>query len=303
VRLLTRSDFDGICCAVLLKELGLMDEMVYAHPKDLQDGKIPVTENDILANVPFVTGCGLWFDHHSSEMERNNLEGKYEGLSKEAPSAARVIYDYYGSEKLERFGELLEYVDKVDSAQLSEEEILNPTGWILLGFLCDPRTGLGYLKTYNISNLEYCRQLVDMIRTMSIDEILAHPDTQERIAFYSESTEKAKQFYKTCTWMDGPIAISDFRIAGMAPPSNRFLVYSLYPEANISIRMIDGKDGQFTSFSVGYSVLNRTATIDVGSLMLKYGGGGHKAVGTCQVPYEKAEETLHEIIDAIKACS
>jgi hypothetical protein len=301
MRLLTRSDFDGICCAVLLKELGLMTEMVYAHPKDLQDGKVPVTENDILANVPFVPGCGLWFDHHSSEMERNDLEGKYEGLSKEAPSAARVIAEYYGDEKLAKFEELLKYVDKIDSAQLSQEEILDPTGWILLGFLCDPRTGLGYHKSFTISNLQFVHNLVEMIGEMTIEEILAHPDTKERSDLYFESTEKAKKFYKTCTWMDGPIVISDFRIAGMAPPSNRFLIYSLYPEANLSIRMIDGKDGEFVSFSVGYSILNRTATVDVGSLMLKYGGGGHKVVGTCQVPYEEAEDALHEMSDFIKS--
>jgi hypothetical protein len=300
MRLLTRSDFDGICCAVLLKELGLMDEMVYAHPKDLQDGKVPVTENDILANVPFVPGCGLWFDHHSSEMERNDIDGRYEGLSKAAPSAARVICDYYGPEKFARFEELLEYVDKVDSAQLTEDEILNPTGWVLLGFLCDPRTGLGYHKGYAISNLQFCRDLVDMIGEMSIDEILAHPDTKERTDFYFESTEKAKKFYKTCTWLDGQIVISDFRIAGMAPPSNRFLIYSLYPEANLSIRMIDGKDGEFVSFSVGYSILNRSAKVDVGSLMLKYGGGGHKVVGTCQVPYEEAEGALHDMVAFIQ---
>lgn len=126
MRLLTRSDFDGICCAVLLKELGLMTEMVYAHPKDLQDGKVPVTQHDILANVPYVPGCGLWFDHHSSEMERNDLNGNYQGLSKQAPSAARVICDYYGMDKLARFSELVEYVDKVDSAQLTEDEILHP---------------------------------------------------------------------------------------------------------------------------------------------------------------------------------
>ena len=301
MRLLTRSDFDGICCAVLLKELGLMNEMVYAHPKDLQDGKVPVSSNDILANVPYVPGCGLWFDHHSSEMERNDLQGRFEGSSKAAPSAARVIYDYYGAEKLSRFDELLTYVDKVDSAQLSQEEILNPTGWVLLGFLCDPRTGLGYYKNFNVSNLQFCYKVVDMIGSMSIDEILAHPDVKERSDLYFESTEKAKKFYRNCTWMDGPIAISDFRIAGMAPPSNRFLVYSLYPEANISIRMIDGKNGEFVSFSVGYSVLNRTSTVDVGSLMLKYGGGGHKVVGTCQVPYEQAEDALHDMVEFIKA--
>jgi hypothetical protein len=211
-----------------------------------------------------------------------------------------VIADYYGMEKLEKFSELLEYADKIDSAQLSLDEILNPTGWVLLGFLCDPRTGLGYLKTYRISNLEFCRNLVDMIGDMSIDEILAHPDVKERADFYFDSTEKAKKFYKTCSWMDGDVVISDFRIAGMAPPSNRFLIYSLYPDANLSIRMIDGKDGEFVSFSVGYSILNRTATVDVGSLMLKYGGGGHKVVGTCQVPYEDAETILDEMLAAVR---
>ena len=301
MRLMTRSDFDGMCCAVLLKELGLMTEMVYAHPKDLQDGKVPVTENDILANVPFVPGCGLWFDHHSSEMERNDLDGRYEGLSKVAPSAARVISDYYNDDRLARFEDLLKYVDKVDSAQLTQDEVLNPTGWILLGFLCDPRTGLGYHKSFTISSLQFCTNLVDLIGEISIDEVLVHPDTKERIDLYFESTEKARKFYKTCSWMDGPIIISDFRIAGLTPPSNRFLIYSLYPDANISIRMIDGKGGEFVSLSVGHSILNRTSTVDVGSLMLKYGGGGHKVVGTCQVPYEKAEETLQEIVDFIKA--
>lgn len=300
MRLLTRSDFDGICCAVLLKELGLMTEMVYAHPKDLQDGKIPVTKNDILANVPYVHGCGLWFDHHSSEMERNDLAGNFDGLSEAAPSAARVISNYYGAEKFARFSELLEYVDKVDSAQLTRDEILNPSGWVLLGYLCDPRTGLGYHKTFTVSNLQFCLNLVEMIGNMTIDEILAHPDTRERIDLYFASTEKAKKFYQSCSWMEGPVVISDFRIAGMSPPSNRFLIYSLFPEANISIRLLDGKEGGFVSFSVGHSILKRTSRVDVGSLMLKYGGGGHKAVGTCQVAYERAEDVLHEMVDFIK---
>jgi len=284
-----------------LKELGLVDEMVYAHPKDLQDGKIPVTQNDILANVPFVPGCGLWFDHHSSEQERNDLTGRYEGLSKTAPSTARVISDYYGADKFSRFEELLEQVDKIDSAQLTEAEILDPTGWVLLGFLADPRTGLGYYQGFRISNLEFCLKMVEMIRTMTIDQIMAHPDTVERIKLYFENTEKAVTFYRNCSWVDGSIVVSDFRIVGLAPPSNRFLIYSLYPEANISIRMMDGKNSEFVSISVGHSILNRTATVDVGSLMLKYGGGGHKAVGTCQVPYEEAENILDEMIEFIKS--
>jgi len=300
MRLLTRSDFDGICCAVLLKELGLMDEMVYAHPKDLQDGKIPVTKNDILANVPYVPGCGLWFDHHSSEQERLQLAGKYEGRSTMAPSAARVIYDYYGAGKLSRFGEMLQYVDKVDSARLTEEEILSPTGWILLGFICDPRTGLGYHKDYRISNLAFMSDLVEHIRTKGITEILSLPDTLERIALYRQNDRAAREFLLARSRMDGPVLITDARGAEEIPPSNRFLVYSLFPETNISIRLIDGKGKEFVSISVGYSILNRTATIDVGSLMLKYGGGGHKAVGTCQVPREHADHVLKEIVEICK---
>lgn len=300
MRLLTRSDFDGICCAVLLKEMGLMHEMVYAHPKDLQDGKVPVDKDDILANVPFVPGCGLWFDHHSSEHERLELEGKYEGCSKSAPSAARVVSDYYGVEKFGRFKEMLEYVDRVDSGQLTEYEILSPTGWVLLGFICDPRTGLGYHKSYRISNLAYMNDLVEHIRTKSIEEILNLPDTRERIERYRANDQKAREFLREKSRICGPVLVTDGRGAEDIPPSNRFLIYSLYPETNISIRMIDGRGKEFVAISVGYSILNRTATVDVGSLMLKYGGGGHKKVGTCQVPYSQAETVLNELIEACK---
>jgi hypothetical protein len=298
MRLLTRSDFDGICCAVLLKELGLMDEMVYAHPKDLQDGKIAVGSNDILANVPYVPGCGLWFDHHSSEQERLQLIGKYEGESISAPSAARVISNYFNSPKLSRFAEMLHSVDKVDSADLTEDEILNPAGWVLLGFICDPRTGLGYHRDYRISNLAFMCDLVDHIRTKNIEEILSLPDTKERIAIYQENDQKAREFLKNYSRVEGSVLVTDARGVEDLPPSNRFLVYSLFPETNISIRMIDGKGKEFVSISVGYSILNRTAIIDVGSLMLKYGGGGHKAVGTCQVPYNMADVALKQILSA-----
>ena len=301
MRLLTRSDFDGICCAVLLKDLGLMEEMVYAHPKDLQDGKVPVGPNDILANVPYVSGCGLWFDHHSSEHERLELEGKYEGSSKAAPSAARVICDYYGTDKFLQFKEMLEYVDRVDSGQVTEAEILDPQGWILLGFICDPRTGLGYHKGYRISNLAYMNELVDHIRTKTIDEILSLPDTQERIERYKANDQMAREYLGQHSCVDGPVLITDARGSAEIPPSNRFLVYSLYPDTNISIRMIDGRGKEFVAISVGYSILNRTATVDVGSLMLKYGGGGHKKVGTCQVPYDQADSVLQSLIEACKA--
>ncbi|MDY0189931.1 MAG: exopolyphosphatase [Desulfuromonas sp.] len=300
MRLLTRSDFDGIACAALLKELGVIDSMEYAHPKDLQDGKIAVCENDVLANVPYVPGCGLWFDHHSSEMERLALDGKYTGCSCNALSAARVIYDYYKDPRLEKFAEMLQYVDRVDSAQLSEEEILNPSGWVLLGFICDPRTGLGYHKSFTISNLSLMKNLMEALRTETIDTIMANADIQERVQMYFENDARCKEFLQQNTRVDGSIAITDARGLTEMPPGNRFLVYSMFPDTNISIRMIDGRGKEFVSISVGYSILNRSATINVGSLMLKYGGGGHQAVGTCQVPYADADRVLAEMIEVIK---
>lgn len=300
MRLLTRSDFDGIACAVLLKEIGLIEDMVYAHPKDLQDGKIKVDENDILANVPYVEGCGLWFDHHSSEKERLDLQGKYQGRSEHAPSAARVICNYYGADRFTKFAEMLEHVDKVDSAQLTEEEILNPTGWVLLGFICDPRTGLGYHKDYRISNLQLMRDLMDYLGNMPIDDILALPDIRERVDRYMENDRMCRKFLLERSKQDGPIIITDARGAEEIPPGNRFLIYSLFPETNISIRLIDGRGKEFVAISVGYSILNRTSEVNVGSLMLRYGGGGHKSVGTCQVPYAAADQVLKEMVAAIK---
>ncbi len=300
MRLLTRSDFDGICCAVLLRDLGVIDEMVYAHPKDLQDGKIEVTENDVLANVPFVEGAGMWFDHHASEDERLSMVA-FKGVSDAAPSTARLIYDYYqGHDKLARFDEMMKYVDKVDSADLTEDEILNPTGWVLLGFICDPRTGLGYHQDFKNSNLQLMQSLVEYIGNMSIEEILAHSDVKERVDRYFDNDAKCSVFVKENSRADGPVVITDTRGKSDMPPGNRFLVYSLYPDTNISIRVMDVKGGEAVSISVGHSITNRTSELDVGSLLLKYGGGGHKKVGTCQVSVDEADKVLDEIIAACK---
>ncbi len=300
MRLLTRSDFDGICCAVLLEELGVVDEMVYAHPKDLQDGKIKVTENDVLANVPFVEGAGMWFDHHASEDERLSMVA-FKGASDEAPSTARLIFDYYqGHDKLSKFDEMMKYVDKLDSADLVEDEILNPAGWVMLGFICDPRTGLGFHQDFTSSNLQLMQDLVQYIRTLNIDDILAHSDVKERVDVYLESNARCKEFIKENSRADGPVVITDTRVIADMPPGNRFLVYSIFPEANVSIRVLNVKGGEAVSISVGHSILNRTSEVDVGSLLLRYGGGGHKKVGTCQVPVAEADNALKEIIDACK---
>lgn len=298
MRLITRSDFDGLACGALLKEAGIIDSWKFAHPKDLQDGLIEVTENDCLANVPYVEGCGLWFDHHSSEHERNALEGKYKGESRLTPSCARIIYDYYGGkERFSHFDDMMEAVDKVDSGNLTIDDIQNPEDWVLIGFLMDPRTGLGRWRNFTISNYQLMEQLIEACRTMTTAEILALPDVKERIEVYFEQTNKFKEMVAAHTRVDGNVIISDLRGVDPIYSGNRFMIYSMYPEQNISVWIVNGKGGLGCSCAVGYSILNRTSNVDVGSLMLKYGGGGHKAVGTCQFDDETMDAQIASLLD------
>ncbi|MBO5986515.1 MAG: exopolyphosphatase [Lachnospiraceae bacterium] len=302
MRLITRSDFDGLVCGALLLEAGVVDSWKFAHPKDLQDGLVPVTEDDCLANVPYVEGCGLWFDHHSSEHERLELAGKYKGDSRLTPSCARIVYEYYGGkDRFPEFDEIMEAVDKVDSGNLTIEEIQNPTGWILIGFLMDPRTGLGRWRQFTISNYQLMEKLMHSCRTMSTEEILNLPDMKERIAVYFEQDEKFREMVKAHTVVDGNVLISDLRGVDPIYSGNRFLIYSMYPEQNISVWIVNGKGGFGCSAAVGYSILNKTSTVDVGRLMLKYGGGGHKKVGTCQFTDENMATELPKMIDELKS--
>ncbi len=302
MRLLTRADFDGMVCAVLLKEAGVTDAIDFAHPKDMQDGMIEVTENDAVVNLPYAEGCGLWFDHHSSEAERNRFaEGTFIGAIGEAPSTARLIYDYYGGrEKFGRFEDLLQAVDKADSAMFSREEILNPTGWVMLSFLLDPRTGLGRETDFRIGYRDFLSEMIDHCRSKSLEEIMALPDVKEREKRYLAQNEKFIEMVKEHTDVDGNVIITDLRGVTDIYSGNRFIVYSLYPEQNVSIWLVDGKDRQNCVFAVGHSIINRTCQADIGSILLEHGGGGHKKVGTCQVLHEMSEQVLHEICSKLQ---
>ncbi len=304
MRLVTRSDFDGLACAVFLKEAGVVDSYQFVHPKDLQDGAFETNENDCLANVPFVEGCGLWFDHHSSEKERDLHKGKYKGDSRPCPSAAHIVYDYYGGEeRFPNFGALLQAVDKVDSANLTADEILNPKDWVLLGFLMDPRTGLGRFRNFRISNYQLMMELIDWCRTMDIEEILNLPDVKERVELYHEQSALFKEMVCAHTQVRGKVIISDLRGLETIYTGNRFMIYSLYQEQNISAWIVSGRGGQGCSVAVGHSVLNRTSKVNVGALMLKYGGGGHDVVGTCQFPDETMSEQVEKLLDELVTLS
>lgn len=303
MRLLTRSDFDGLICAVLLKEIGLLDEWKFVHPKDVQDGAVEVGPNDILANVPYAPGCGIWFDHHSSEKERHSFNFTFTGASEEKPSCARVIWDYYGGHQRfpARFDEMMTYVDKCDSGNLTLEEIVSPSGWVMLSFIMDPRTGLGRYRDYRISNYQLMMDLVEMCRSHPVQDILANPDVQERVGRYNEQDALFRRMIRDVARLEGKTLILDLRDQEEIYTGNRFTPYALFPDCNLSIQIIWGKDRQNTVFTVGHSILNRTSEVDVGSLMLKYGGGGHFRVGTCQVANDQAEDVLKELVSRINA--
>lgn len=304
-RLITRSDMDGLICAILLKEIGLVDMITFAHPKDMQDGIIEVGPSDITTNLPYVHGVGMCFDHHSSEVERNaGARPDNYIIDPSAPSAARVVYDYFGGkEKFKNVSDdMMIAVDKADSAGFTREDILDAKGWELLSFLMDARTGLGRFRDFNISNYQLMMKLVDYCREHhDINEILELPDVKERVDIYEAHKVKARAQIESCAKLHGKLVVLDLRREHTIWACNRFLVYALFPNCNISIHVLWGKNQQNTVFATGKSILNRTSNTHVGKLMLKYGGGGHEAAGTCQVDNEQAEKVLGELIAQINA--
>ncbi|MDR2688530.1 MAG: exopolyphosphatase [Azoarcus sp.] len=300
-RLVTRSDFDGLVCAVLLNELELIDEIKFVHPKDMQDGKVDITPRDITTNLPYVAAAHLVFDHHLSETLRNPGEHKNYIIDPEAPSAARVVYDYYGGKQ--RFPDIADdmmiAVDKADSAQYVREEILDPQGWVLLNYLMDARTGLGRFREFRISNYALMMDLIKYCRNHGIDEILALPDVRERVELYFEHTAKAREQLQRCSTVYANLVVLDLRQEETIFATNRFMIYALFPQTNISIHVLWGLQKQNTVFAVGKSILDRGSRTNVGELMLKYGGGGHHAAGTCQVANDKADTVLKELIAQI----
>lgn len=300
-RLVTRSDFDGLTCAILLKDLDLINDIKFVHPKDMQDGKITITNQDITTNLPYVEGVGLAFDHHFSETLRNQEIKANHIIDPNAPSAARVVYNYFGGK--EKFPdislEMMEAVDKADSAQFSIEEVLHPQNWVLLNFLMDARTGLGRFRDFRISNYNLMMHLIDYCKEHSIDQILELPDVKERVEVYFEQEEKFKEQIQRCAKIYKNLIVLDLRAEETIYAGNRFIIYALFPDCNISIHTLWGLQKQNTVFAVGKSIFNRTCPTNIGELMLKYGGGGHANAGTCQIVNDQADQVLKELITQI----
>ena len=302
-RLVTRSDFDGLVCAVLFNELNLIDEVVFAHPKDMQDGKVPITKRDIITNLPFVSGAYMVFDHHDSEITRNSSDLPNHIIVIDAPSASRVVYNHYGGKAAfpNITEEMMNAVDQADAAQYSKEDILNPQNWTLLNYIMDSRTGLGRFHDFRISNQELMMDLIEYCRSLNIDQLLALPDVVERLKLYHQSTARAKEQILHCSKQYNNLVVLDLRQEETIWAVNRFMIYALFPSTNISIHVNNGVQKKYIVFATGKSIIDRGSKTHVGNLMLQFGGGGHRAAGTCQVSNEKAEAVLKNLIEQINA--
>jgi nanoRNase/pAp phosphatase (c-di-AMP/oligoRNAs hydrolase) len=300
-RLVTRSDFDGLVCAALLKHLGILDDVKFVHPKDVQDGKVEIGAGDITTNLPYHPGVHIAFDHHHSETIRVAGHPANHVIVPGADSAARVVYEHFGgATSFPGIEDLMDAVDKSDAAQFTLGEILHPTGWVLLNFLMDPRTGLGRFRNFRISNYQLMMQLIDACTTTSVEDILATPDVAERVDLYFEHADLAVEQIKRCATVHGNLVVLDLREEEVIHPTNRFTLYALFPQCNISIHVLWGLRQQNTVFATGKSILDRSSRTNIGELMLSYGGGGHDAAGTCQVSNTRAPKVLGELIERIK---
>ncbi|MDB5807841.1 MAG: putative exopolyphosphatase-like protein [Betaproteobacteria bacterium] len=302
-RLITRSDFDGLVCAVLLNELDLIDDIKFVHPKDMQDGLVAVTNRDITTNLPYVPSAHLAFDHHLSETMRIAGERPNHIIHADAPSAARVVFEHYGGKKAfpRVSDEMMDAVDKADSAQFTLDEINDPKGWVLLNYVMDARTGLGRFRNFRISNYALMMDLIDYCRDHTIEQILALPDVAERVELYKEQAPQAIAQIRRCAKIHANLIVLDLRNEETIYATNRFMLYAMYPQANMSIHCMWGPEKAKTVFATGKSIVNRSSKTNVGELMLKHGGGGHMNAGTCQVSNEAAEGVLQDLITIINA--
>lgn len=300
MNLITRSDFDGLTCAVLLREVEIIEKITFAHPRDIQDRTTEVTPSDILTNLPYHPNCGMWFDHHSSEVNTTEVSEDFEGRYEVAPSAARVIANHYQSHRFHKYEFLLDQVDKIDSADLTVEDVIDPTGYVLLSYILDPRTGLGRYHDYGISNKDLMHRMIELIPNYTAKEILGMLDMRQRIKRYFEQEHEFESMLRAKSRVDANVVITDTRGMKKVPTGNRFLIYTLFPQTNVSVRVIDGREGKNVAITLGHNIFNRSCNTDVGELCSRHGGGGHRGAGTAQVEADFAEDTLDAIIEALK---
>jgi len=294
MRLITRGDLDGLTSAVLISEMETIDSIELIHPQDITDKRFIVHSDDVLANLPYHPNCLMWFDHHLLTDSNEKPPDNFKGMYRQAPSTARVILEYYNSPKLQRFDTLVAETDRMDSATLNVDDVLNPKDYILLGYTMDPRTGLGSFQDYFLD-------LVNALRTSTIAEILNMPEVVKRVERIKTEWEMFQELTLQHSRMVANVVVTDFRKVSPIPIGNRFLVYILFPDANVSVRIHWGPNKTQVAVVVGHAIFNRTCKITVGEMLSEYGGGGHFGAGSALLWEESADQAIEEIIRKLQS--
>ncbi len=293
MRLVTRADLDGVTAAVLISTVEAVDSIELIHPQDITDGRFEIRPQDIMANLPYHPAAALWFDHHELTGSNRLPPVDYRGRHRIAPSVARVIYEHYRDERLARYAALVDETDRFDSAHLTREEVLNPQGVILLGFTIDSRTGLGRFK-------EYFLQLVSWLKPLPVTEVLRQPEVVERIERMRESDLNFLSLLRAHSRREGNVLVTDFRDLDPPPVGNRFLVYTLFPDTNVSLRLQWGPGKKSVAATLGHNIFNRTSRADCGRICSDHGGGGHRGAAACLLEAATADAQAAEIVARLR---
>jgi len=295
MRLVTRPDLDGLTCAVLLSECETIDAVELVHPQDVSERRVSIGPSDILANVPYHPACGMWFDNHLLTDPKAMPPAGFKGRYGKAPSAARLVYEHYASSHpgIARHEKLVAETDRLDSAQLTLEDVVSPAGYVLLGFTLDPRTGLGSLR-------EYFDVLLPALRQKPIEAVLALPEVRERTERMRQQDQAFKDAALAHSRLEQNVVLTDFRPLDPIPVGNRFLIFTLFPKASVAVRLQRGPDRERVAVSAGRSILNRGSKANIGVLMSLYGGGGHPGAGACLLPPATADAQVAEIVGALQ---
>ena len=295
MRLVTRGDLDGLTCAVLISLHEKIDGLLLVHPQDLTEERIEILPTDIIANLPYQPGCAMWFDHHQHTATVAAPAVDFKGAFAQAPSAARLVYEYYGGEaEMPQFAELVRETDRLDSANLTPEDVMCPQGYIKLGFTIDSRSGLGAFEEYFVSVVSLLR------RNAPLEQVLAHPEVHRRCRLLEEADSHFSVVLGDHSYLAGNVIITDFRELDQVPIGNRFLVYALYPEINVSVRIQWGPRREYAMMTLGHSIFNRTCRTDVGELAARYGGGGHRGAGSVPL-IDDPDQQIQMIVAELKA--
>jgi len=285
MRVVTRPDFDGVVCAALLMDaLQISPPVIWVQPSDMQHRRVDIQKGDVIANLPFHENCSLWFDHHYSNQPKTPVNGKFTI----APSAAGIVYEYY-RERLDRdYSELVHQTDRIDSADLTLDEILHPENYpyVLLSMT---------ITNHDPSERRYWDHLVNLLRSRSMDRVIDNPEVKRRCQQVVKTNIVYEKALKEKTTLAGHVSITDFRELEPVPDGNRFLVYCLFPDCTVNVKIVYEED-RLASIKVGHSILNRGCKVNVGKMLSAFEGGGHPGAGACRFAREKAPDYLKRIV-------